>query len=59
MATEILIRGFTKEQHKKITNAADEAEAKSTGGFCKHVLLKTVGIKEPFKKKKTPRKSSK
>lgn len=58
MATEILIRGFTEEQHSKLTEAAEKAEAKSVGGYCKHVLLKSVGVREKFKKKKTARKSA-
>ena len=46
MAHDILVRGFTQEQHQKITEAAQKAKARSTGKWCRKQILKGAGLKE-------------
>jgi hypothetical protein len=53
MPVTIIVREFTESQAARIKAAAEKAGAKSRQTWCKHTLLKAVGVNEPLKKKST------
>jgi hypothetical protein len=53
MPVTIIVREFTESQINKIEAAVAKTGAKSRQTWCKHTLLKAVGVNEPLKKKST------